>query len=70
MGITTIQGVIENGQIKLNEPVNLPEKKIVYVIIPDFDGKTVKQVLSPRLVNSKQAKDFIKKVEEIPDAQI
>ncbi len=68
MGITTIQGVIENGQIKLNEPVNLPEKKIVYVIIPDFDGKPVKQILSPRLVNGKQAKDFIKKVEEIPDA--
>jgi hypothetical protein len=68
MGITTIQGVIENGQIKLNEPINFTEKKIVYVIIPDFDGKTVKQVLSPRLADGKQAKDFIKKVEEIPNA--
>ena len=68
MSVTTIQGVIENGQVVLTEAVSLPEKKVVYVVIPDFDEKPAKRILSPRLVNGEQAKDFVKKVEKIPDA--
>jgi len=68
MSVTTIQGVIENGRVVLPEDVNLPEKKVVYVVIPDFDEKPSKRILSPRLVNGEQAKDFIKKVEKATDA--
>ncbi len=39
MSIETYQGVIENGQIKLSISVKLPEKAMVYVIVPDEKEK-------------------------------
>jgi hypothetical protein len=68
MSVTTIQGVIENGQVVLTEAVDLPEKKIVYVVIPDFDENPSKRILSPRLVDGEQAKDFVKTVENATNA--
>src|SRR5581483_2423153 len=53
MGVTTIEGVIENGQIRLPAAVHLPERTKVYVIIPDVEEQTVayignKPQISPR----------------------
>lgn len=42
MSVTTIQEVTENGRVVLPEDVNLPEKKVVYVVIRDFDEKPTK----------------------------
>jgi hypothetical protein len=36
MSVTTFQGIVERGQIKLAANVRLPEKAKVYVIVPDF----------------------------------
>jgi hypothetical protein len=36
MEVTTFQGVVENGKIELGESVKLPEKAIVYVVVPSL----------------------------------
>ena len=69
MQVTTFEGIIENGQIRLNTDVDLPEKTKVFVIIPGFEAKKMVHVYSPRLVYPEQAADFRKEiVEELPNA--
>ena len=71
MSITTIEGVVENGQIRLPASVRLPERAKVYVIVPDREVPTTAYVASPRLVHPEQAADFEKDVaEESPDARV
>jgi hypothetical protein len=66
MGVTTIEGIVENGQIRLPAAVRLPERAKVYVIIPDVEVQTVAYIGSPRLVHPEQAVDFAKEVLEEP----
>jgi hypothetical protein len=66
MGITTIEGVVENGQIRLPATVRLPERTKVYVIIPEVEVQGVAYIGSPRLVHPEQAADFVKEVLEEP----
>lgn len=37
MSVTTFQGTIENGQVRLPANVTLPEKATVYVVVPDLE---------------------------------
>ena len=37
MQVTTFQGEIENGQVRLTTDVRLPDKTKVYVVVPEFD---------------------------------
>ncbi len=37
MPVTTFQGTIENGQVRLPADVLLPEKAMVYVVVPDLE---------------------------------
>ena len=37
MPVTTFQGTVENGQVRLSADVRLPEKAKVYVVVPDFE---------------------------------
>ena len=37
MPVTTFQGTVENGQVRIAADVRLPEKAIVYVVVPDFE---------------------------------
>lgn len=37
MPVTTFQGTIENGQVRLPANANLPEKATVYVVVPDLE---------------------------------
>jgi hypothetical protein len=71
MTITTYEGVVEKGKIRLKLGVKLPEKAKVYVVVPDLQiGKTAR-VLTPRLANPAQAKDFKMEVsEEAPNADL
>lgn len=64
MSITTYEGVVEKGKIRLKSDVKLPENAKVYVIVPELQtpGKKTARVLSPRLVNRKQVDDFKMKV--------
>ncbi len=71
MSVTTIEGVVENGQIRLPSSVRLPEKAKVYVLIPDVSVSPVSYVGSPRLIHPEQAADFQKEVvEESSDASL
>lgn len=36
MSVTTYQGIVERGRIKLAGNIRLPEKATVFVIMPDF----------------------------------
>jgi hypothetical protein len=64
MTITTYEGVVEKGKIRLKAGVKLPDNVKVYVIVPDLqvEKKKTTRILTPRLVNRKQASDFKMKV--------
>ncbi len=40
MPVTTFQGTVENGQVRLPANVSLPEKTKVYVVVPDLEQNT------------------------------
>lgn len=61
MQITTIEGVVKNGQIQLTEDIKLPELTTVYVVVPNLEKKTAR-IMSPRLANKADAERFIKTV--------
>lgn len=68
MQVTTIQGIVKNGQIHLSEDVKLPEMAEVYVVIPPTGN--VKKIMSPHLVNKDDAKKFVKIIEEDIDDEL
>ena len=37
MSVTTYQGTVENGQVKLTGDIRLPENAKVYVVVPDVE---------------------------------
>lgn len=69
MQITTIQGIVKNGQIHLSEDVKLPEAATVYVVVPNLQTKTAK-IMSPRFVNKADAERFVKTIEEDVDDEV
>ena len=71
MPILTLEGIVENGQIRLHDPVTLPEHTKVYVVIPAVETVPQAHVYSPRLVHPEQAADFAKQVIEVSaDAEL
>ena len=64
MAITTYEGVVEKGTIRLKSSVRLPENMKVYVIVPELQmgQKKNTRVLTPRLTHRRQATDFKMKV--------
>lgn len=67
MAVQTFEGIIENGQIRLREQIRLPENAKVYVVIPDVVEAPPSRIVSPRLADPSQAKDFVKQVREEPE---
>jgi hypothetical protein len=73
MAVTTYEGVVEKGKIRLKAGVKLPENAKVYVVVPDLktDRKKVLQILSPHVVHREDAARFKMTVtEEKPNARI
>lgn len=71
MSIITLEGVIENGQVRLMGNVRLPQNTRVYVVVPDIQVEEVAHIYSPRLAHPEQAVDFTLEVtEEAPDASL
>lgn len=68
MEITTLEGIIKNGQIYVDADLMPPEMTKVYVIVPD--GERRPTIRSPRLVNKADAKLFEKTVEDYFDDEI
>ena len=58
MKVTTFEGIVENGQVRLPADVRLPEKAKVYVVVPDVEVKQIAYIASPRLAHPEEAKDF------------
>ena len=67
MKVTTYEGIVENGQIKLSEAVRLPERTRVYVIVPASESRPRFHIASPRLTHPQEAADFVKDVTEGPE---
>jgi hypothetical protein len=65
MAILTVEGVVENGRIRLCDPLTLPEHTKVYVIIPDVMPLPHAHMASPRLVHPEDAADFVKQIVEV-----
>ena len=60
-----LEGVVENGQIKLNSDIRLPDGTKVYMVIPDVEiEKNMVRLSSPRLAHPEQAADFEMEVVE------
>ena len=71
MAVLTFEGIVENGQIRLHDPVTLPEHTKVYVVIPDVEIAAQAHVYSPRLAHPEQAADFAKQIIEVSaDAEL
>jgi hypothetical protein len=73
MAVTTYEGVVEKGKIRLKAGVKLPENAKVYVIVPDLktDKKKAVQILSPRLAHREDAARFNMTVtEEKPNTRL
>ena len=59
MSAETFEGVVEQGQIKLNSDVRLPDGTKVFVVVPDIEIEgTGVHLRSPRLAHHEQAADF------------
>lgn len=58
MGVVALEGVVENGQIRLKDGIRLPDKTRVYVIVPDIQIKRGARIFSPRLAHPEQSADF------------
>lgn len=66
MSTVTYEGIVEGGRIRLKGNVHLPENARVYVVVPDVER--IARLLTPHLVNRKQAQDFeMEVVEESTD---
>ena len=71
MRTTTVEGKVENGQVKLPANVRLPENAKVYVVIPGVEERSAGYVGSPRLAHPEQSVDFEKEVsEDVLDAEL
>ena len=69
MQVTTIEGIVKDGQIQLTEDVKLPESAKVYVVVPSLERRTAK-IMSPHLVDKEKLKDFEREVIEIEDDEV
>jgi hypothetical protein len=64
MSVATIEGIIENGQVRLPPGTQLPERAKVLIVIPDLVQPAGRGYIgSPRLAHPEQAADFAKRVE-------
>lgn len=71
MAILTLEGIVEQGRIRLPDNVTLPERTKVYVLVPDAGTTPQAHVPSPRLAHPEQAADFAKQIVEVlPDARL
>ena len=66
MSVTAYEATIENGQVKFDEPVNLPERARVYVLVPKSSKSRIHMMSTPHLKDPSDAADFVMEVTEEP----
>nr|WP_309696623.1 antitoxin family protein [Armatimonas sp.] len=66
MSVVTYEAIVEDGKLRLLEPVALPEKTRVYVVVPQpkllEPALPQKNIRTPRLTNPADASDFVMEV--------
>jgi hypothetical protein len=71
MSVTTFEGIVKNGQIRLPANVRLPENAKVYVVVPNVETPKPAYIGTPRLVHPEQAADFKKEIlKDTTDAEL
>lgn len=63
MSVMALEGYIEDGQIRLLESTDLPEKAKVYVVVAD--APRAARIWSPRLADPQQIEAFSMEVTEL-----
>lgn len=66
MSVLTLEGFVEGGKIRLADSAVLPEKKKVYVVVPDVPNRPPR-IRSPRLADPRQITDFTLEMRELPE---
>ena len=67
--LSTYEGVVEHGHVKLPPDADIPDNTHVYVLVPNRDNSY--KIMSPRLADRSMAKDFVKEViDETPNANL
>jgi hypothetical protein len=66
MSVSTFEGIVERGEIRLPPGVRLPENAKVYVVVPSSGVELPARLASPRLVRPEEANDFRMTVTEAP----
>ena len=64
MTISTYEGIVEKGKIRLKVGVKLPENARVYVVVPDLQVEKTARVITPHLANPVLASEFKMEVRE------
>ena len=57
-----IEGIVENGGIRLGDGVRIPEKTRVLVIVDESADSSPRFLRSPRLADPHQAAEFHKQI--------
>lgn len=71
MSVMTLEGVVEQGQIRLRSNVRLKDHTKVLVVVPDYWTEETRRIVSPRLVRAEQLVDFeMEIVEGTADANV
>ena len=71
MSVLALEAIVDHGLIRLPPDVKLPDRTKVYVIVPANLTQKKARLLSPRLTNPEQARDFVMEVgEERSDAYV
>ena len=64
MSVASFEGIVEDGRIRLEPAVRLPEHTKVYVLVPNMPAIPTARVRSPRLAHPEQAADFTMEIVE------
>ncbi len=64
MSIMALEGYVEDGQIRLIDSADLPEKARVYVVVADAPPRA-SRIWSPRLADPRQIEELSMEVTEI-----
>jgi len=62
MSVLAREAIVDHGLIHLPPDVKLPDRTKVYVIVPANLTQKKARLLSPRLTNPKQVRDFVMEV--------
>ncbi|MBA3945238.1 MAG: hypothetical protein H0X37_11825 [Herpetosiphonaceae bacterium] len=64
MSVLTLEGIVDQGQIRLTTNANLLEHTKVYVVVPDMQIEQAIHIATPHLVHKEQVNDFMMEVVE------